>query len=131
MAEYICGSGQLKVKTSKDGEPVTTRTVYKGQPVPEAAQWPENILKSHIRIGHILVKGEEERPGFRSRPSGPATASVKAPTPPQPAPAPASVSSAPPSSSGSGASGAGGAEAPSSSEGANLKAAQPGKNSRR
>lgn len=134
MTEYICGAGLLKVQcVGEDGKPLLDkagnreiRTVAKGQPVPEAATWSAHIVKAHIRTGHLLVKGEEERPGFTSRnaPARPATVTASAP---QKASS-ASASPAPSNSSGSGASGAGGTEAPSA-EG--IKSAQPGKPNRR
>lgn len=42
---YVCGWETLKLK---DGT-----TVRRGQPVPEAANWPAHILMSNLRIGAI------------------------------------------------------------------------------
>ena len=46
---YICNVPMLRLKD---------RTVKRGDPVPEADTWPENIRRSNIRMGCIVLKAE-------------------------------------------------------------------------
>lgn len=43
--KYICDCQSLKLKNGK--------TAKFGDPVPEASDWPENIIRSNLRLGYI------------------------------------------------------------------------------
>ena len=78
---YICSTHSLKLKGG--------RVALRGEPVPEAMEWPENVRRANVNMGFITLAPEAAKPSAH-----PVDASIsyaaKAPRPtPKPAAKPA------------------------------------------